>query len=485
MDTIISSLSAAKQYRDAWAEGRVDRTISTRQDIGAPLTGGGLTLDAVCAIQEYVRHCVATETGRDPKPAWRGAWQETFVNHIADNTYSAIQAPRRLGKSYCAGLWMTAAILAGMTAILALPTLLQGKRLIMHDVQVNLKRLAVLFPELQVIRAKTFNTGEVEYSFGGRAIVLSADEGAEKEGYGCDLLILDEAHKAPQSAIGIFQPFTDDAITEGHGRVVMLGIGEQKHSALELAKQGGVKAGDLGVVEYNVLTMKDEQLVKAYPQLKQTFDNARATLPATGPGGYPQNYSMSPVRPGSGQIFKTPIPAQAEYVIGVNERMYFGGWDPGKRQDDSLVTILEVGPSVRPQERAYNVVDYLQLPPGMDYPDQIRTIVAWLKQKHPTVTPARFTVEDNGVGDAAADCLRDEWSANVNSFFTSDYYNDFYVGEMQICAQQGRLGIADEDYRVEVNGLTYTINEKNNVQYEHSDKLASLKAAMFGAYFNS
>jgi hypothetical protein len=63
--------------------------------------------------------------------------------------------------------------------------------------------------------------------------------------------------------------------------------------------------------------------------------------------------------------------------------------------------------------------------------------------------------------------------------------NTYYVGELQIGAQQGRVGCADDAYRTEVNALTFTITDENRVKYEHSDKLASLKCAMFAAYFGT
>jgi hypothetical protein len=194
----LSPTAAAQRYRRAWADGAVESTIAKREDIGVSLTGGGLTKDAVEAIQEYLVYCRAIENDTKPAGLWR-EYQGEINQHIADNTYSAIQCYRRGGKTYAVSLWFTAAVLAGMSSVIGLPTMLQGKRQLMRDVQINVARLAVLFPDLQKRNARSFNTTEIDYPFGGRLIVLSADKGAEKEGYGCDLLGLDESTQSTQN----------------------------------------------------------------------------------------------------------------------------------------------------------------------------------------------------------------------------------------------------------------------------------------------
>lgn len=474
-------LAAAKLYRDAWDEGGVNSNVAGREDVGKPLTGGGITKNAVYAIQEYLCYCRGIENETEAPAMWRGEWQRDFIDHVAANTYSAIQAPRRLGKSYCISLWLTACVLAGREAIIGLPTVTQGRRQLLRDLQINLHRLAVVFPELQAKRARVFNAGEVDYPFGGRVIVLSADVGAEKEGYGCDFLVMDEAHKIDKTMMGIFQPFCDDAIKAGHGKMVLLGVGEQKDSILEQARRGGLKTADDQKAHYACLKYPASELERKYPDLKSRFDNAKS-MTMDGPGGYLQMYEMRPVRPGSGVIFKTPVPKQAFYCQGVNERRYYAGWDPGKRQDDSIVAVLEVGPSHRVQETAYNVVDYLQLPPGMEYPEQCREIKRWLNANYPQVTPQRFAIEVNGPGDPAADTMREEWHNDVMGFFTSDWFNQYYISEMEIGAIQGWFGCDPDDFRDELNKLTKLIDDDMRLKYEHSDRLAAAKCALYAAY---
>jgi hypothetical protein len=75
--------------------------------------------------------------------------------------------------------------------------------------------------------------------------------------------------------------------------------------------------------------------------------------------------------------------------------------------------------------------------------------------------------------------MRDMWSSDVNSFFTSDWFNRYYAEEAEIAAMQKRFGCADDEYREELNRLTFTVTEKGAIEYEHSDKWAAVRAALF------
>jgi hypothetical protein len=152
---------------------------------------------------------------------------------------------------------------------------------------------------------------------------------------------------------------------------------------MELVKYGKSATETNEAKKYAVLTIDDKRAMREHPHLIPKFENAKATMTANGPGSYAQMYGMQPVRVGSGVIFKTPVAVAAEYCRGVPERRYYAGWDPGKRQDDSMVCVLETGPSLMPQKTAYNIVDHLQLPPGMEYPEQCRTIRKWLTSQVP------------------------------------------------------------------------------------------------------
>ena len=136
-----------KAYSDHWANVQNQLQGIAPVNVIAPLTGGTLDFDAACALQEYIAWCKKAEGTQPTAEPFENSFQRDMLQHIMTNTLSAIRALRRIGKTYEAGeIVGTLYAASGYRFINAMPTLLQGSRLVFRSVSNNIKRLAVQFP---------------------------------------------------------------------------------------------------------------------------------------------------------------------------------------------------------------------------------------------------------------------------------------------------------------------------------------------------
>lgn len=479
---------AIERYADALEAGRSLRAGIRSVDAIAELTGGGVTMAGVEAIAEYLAECRAIETGTAAKAAFKGPWQREICQHIANNTYSAIQAPRRLGKTYSVALWGTLYVAAGYRVILALPTMRAGSRLIFRQITDNIGRLALAFPALTKRVIDQPSQGEVLWENAGQTICLSSDKDANVEGYGCEYLIIDEAHRTMLERVAVFQPFTDDAVEQGIGRVTLLGIGGgAKTSALEGTKylheesneEGGVDLSTLAT--YQHLRYRADDMVHDFPQLKPRFDRAKATMTQQ---DYDEQYNTEPGGEGTDKIFQTAIPAEAEWNKTVHGARYFAGIDPGKRKDDSVLVLLQVAPSAIAFDQprlAMNVVARIRPPRGMPYTQQAEF---YREQLELAKIPAQnVTVETNGVGEGLADIMA-ELMPGINYYWASEWFNNYLTGQLQDAARHNTFGIPDAALRREIGELYCTRTARDDgttrTEWQHNDSFSAIRAALYG-----
>lgn len=484
---------AVERYAAALESGEGMRKGVIPVDTIAELTGGGVTFAGVQALAEYLAQCRALESGLPAKDAFKGPWQEEICQWIGDNTYSAIQAPRRLGKTYSVSLWGTLYIAAGYRVILALPTMRAGSRLIFRQITDNIARLAMAFPVLGEKRlVDQPSMGEILWPNAGQLICLSSDKDANVEGYGCEYLIIDEAHRTALTRVAVFQPFTDDAVEQGIGRVTLLGIGGgAKTSALEGVKflhNEEVEEGEpdlTTLASYQNLRYRADDMILQFPShakdLKSRFAKARATMTQQ---DYDEQYNTEPGSEGTDKIFQNGIPKFAEWNRTVFGATLYAGIDPGKKRDDSVLTILEVAPSAfafDPPKLAINVVAKISPPRNTPYPEQARFYRAELEQRG--IPANRVTIETNGVGEGLADIMSEHWPG-VNYYWANEWFNQFLTGQLQEAARTGTFGIYDDATRRECAELYVTREAKDDgttkTLFQHSDTFASIRAALFG-----
>lgn len=451
------------------------------------LTGPGVTIAGVNALAEFLAECRALESATPVKSAYKGPWQAEICSWIGEHVYSAIQAPRRLGKTYSVALWGTLYIAAGYRVILALPTLRQSSRLIFRQITDNIGRLSAAFPALRKRVVDQPSMGEILWENAGQLICLSSDKDASVEGYGCEYLIIDEAHRTALERVAIFQPFTDDAVEQGIGRVTLLGIGGASTSALEGCKYlhtDEVEEGEVDltlVASYKCLRYDADEMVIEFPQLRPRFDRARATMTKE---DYDVQYRCLPVAEGTDKIFQTGIPKLAEFNRAAFTPTLYAGIDPGKKRDDSVLTILEVAPSIfahNPPKLAINVVAKISPPRGTPYPEQARFYREQLELRG--IPPERVSIETNGVGEGLADIMAEHWPG-VNYYWANEWFNNFLTGQLQEGARTQTFGIYDDATRRECAEL-YVIREAKkdgttHTEWQHSDTFASIRAALYG-----
>lgn len=479
---------AIQRYADALESGKGLRAGIRSVDAIEELTGGGVTMLGVERLAKYLAECRALETNTAVKDAFKGPWQREICQWIADNTYSAIQAPRRLGKTYSVALWGTLYVAAGYRVILALPTMRAGARLIFRQITDNIGRLALAFPALAKRVIDQPSQGEVLWENAGQVICLSSDKDANIEGYGCEYLIIDEAHRTALERVAVFQPFTDDAVEQGIGRVTLLGIGGgARTSALEGTKYLQLESDEEGAIDlttlasYQHLRYRADDMVKDFPQLKPRFDRAKATMTQQ---DYDEQYNTEPGGEGTDKIFQGGIPAQAPWNKVVHGARYFAGIDPGKRKDDSVLVLLEVAPSAIAFDRprmAMNVVARIRPPRNTPYTEQAKF---YREQLELAGVPANHvSVETNGVGEGLADIMA-ETMPGINYYWASEWYNNYLTGQLQDAARHNTFGIPDMSVRREVEELYCTRVARpdgtTRTEWQHSDTFAAVRAAVYG-----
>ncbi len=461
-----------KQYEDSlesYSDLRGYRPI----DVLKPLTGGGVGLDAAMALGEYLAWCYYKEGRQNHHNIFENEQQREILEFLMAHIYSCIQIYRREGKSHlCGGLVGTLYVGNGLPMVNAMPTLLQGSRLIFRLIRGNLIRVSKLKECADINSRAWLHDSQTEMFLpnAGQCITLSADKGAEKEGYDAAYVLLDEAHKAHKSTLGIFQPFTNRAVAAGIGRFAGIGVGEFKDSAIDQMRFPEADSK----YNYACLRIKDTDVTNPTPQQTETFEREKATLPAEGEGSYAQMFGLEPVTAGTGKIFPEGIYKRAAVLETHSQVKRVASWDSAKRVDDSRMSILEKAPSAKAEGGwAINVIETWQAPKGMSYPKQARHFAKLLKDYYPDIHGPQIAVEYNGVGDGAADNLN-ELMPKLIYFWKDEFWTDYYHTQMQVDTRLGTFGVANNAQRKRMEALTYERDDQGTYKWEHSDDTASI-----------
>lgn len=154
--------------------------------------------------------------------SFRNRGQAKALDVILSNTSIILQTHRRCGKSWIASFVASLYILLGKTVIVAAPSQEQAAGIISDEVKNITNIIASNIGGLYQI--KDGDTHKL-WSNGGRILAMSGREQTKtKEGYGADLLLIDEAHRTTEDAIfPIFLPMLDDSFIQGIGKVIILG----------------------------------------------------------------------------------------------------------------------------------------------------------------------------------------------------------------------------------------------------------------------
>lgn len=476
-------LAYLQDYHQKWKEAGALRAGIARQDVVEGLTGGGVTTAGVHALAEFLAGCYGIEQGTGTQPAYRGGWQNEIVDWIGAHTYNTVQVWRRAGKSYAVGLWATAYMAAGYRVIMAMPTMQQGSRLIFRQVSRNMHRLAVVFPALR--NRLIDNATNILLENAGELTILSADKGAEKEGYGCEYLIVDEAHKCDISTLAVFQPFTDDAVEQGVGRVSLIGIGGPEESAIEAMQQEPSDTAELDLIQeggadrpttrYDGLRMDSDEYVKIYPQLAARFERARRLLL---PMEYDQHYRCKTVPIGTRMIYPG-LRRKGENIIDTDSPRYVFGIDVGKKKDATVVAALMIKDSKGLNVKSMELVHYHEIR-GSRYPEQAPQIMEYIAgfYKQLSLRPiGNIAIETNGPGEALADILEDYGIVDIQRSWTDDKWKRYIIRDLQRGARDGSFSVPDSQAYRQLAALSFEIDGFGKEKWEHNDLHSALLVA--------
>lgn len=470
-----------QKYLDERASANALREGIVREDVLAPMTGGGVTFDAVCAVAEYLAFAMATERGETPpKSPWKGEWQRDAVKHVMDNIYSTEQMGRRLGKSYGTGLIGTTYMGAGLPVIGAMPTMQQGSRQIFRQISRNLSYLGQVFYPLR--RRLIDNMSNILLPNAGELTLLSADKGAEKEGYGGAFLFVDEAHKCDISTLSIFQPFTDDYIAQGVGRVLLLGIGGPEESAIEYMQNPPEYQDDMITeddapiaTKYAPFRLDADELAEKYPELKPRFDAARRLLSTE---EYNQHYRCKPVPIGTRMIYPA-LKRQCQGILESDTPRYVFGIDVGKKKDATVVCTLRVKDSKSLGLKTLELIDFHEIK-GSRYPEQASQIMEYIWGYYKQARERELNnicIETNGPGEALADILEDTGIVDLQRSWTDEKWKRLVIRELQQGARQGWFAVPDSIAYRQLASLSFEIDGFGKEKWEHNDLHSALLVA--------
>ncbi len=400
---------------------------------------------------------------------FKALYQGDMVGFLMGGRKRILQAARQSGKTFITALIITAYIVCGCRVIILLPTLKQGSRLIFRQVRMNIKALEKFFPAALSHNPRgsdeeASNQGEILCANGGQCIVLSSDEGANREGYTCDLVVIDEAHKAKPIILADISPTLNVARETGRDRMILLGIGGYRRSLITTART------ERGFVQWICDYI---EILKSYPAFQNVIDEERLSLTEE---EFDQQYGCKDVAAGERYIFVDELPSEFELPTGyAPDPLHYFGIDIAKVRDSTLCAHVELYADivvigeyfeqgrVNYFEIALNVVGFI-----IRFPVVMKNIV----------------IELNGPGHGFLDIIERVWGPRPGGITMTERRKHRIIVCMQKLAQEGRLIVTDKNMRQELDALTMVVDEFGKVKYEHSDHLSAVICALSKFVYN-
>lgn len=484
---------------DAWRQRGI-----IRRDALAPLTGGGVGVDACLRVAEALGRCQNIETQYDEElleelraaeergepgrfeDVYLGPWQKEDLTFLASHAYAALQGPRQTeGKTWTISVIGTTYTGAGWPAILGMPTLTQGSRIIFLRVKQNLARLAVTFPDL-AIHPKLDVDNQQEFTLnaiGGRMLVRTMDQDANNEGYSCALFIGDEMHKVPLKVLNVFVPMIRRYRRMGIGKVILSGIGGPPASSIEAVQDMEPTADHPG---YKSLRRDGEAMTRLYPWLQPVQDEMLATL---GREGYNQHWRCQRVLAGTMPIYRS-LPETLEFEDHAVRAELCFIHDVGESEDHTYIIAFAF------QGEAAQAIASTRIEHG-NLEDQADQAALWMRgiikaNRHLTYTDENCIVEGN-FGRKYLERLQHTIGfAGAYAIFTSDKptgkgRKTGWINSSRRRAQEGNLAIgpACGQLRRALLELNFDISGTGARVWPHSDELSCMwlfEASRMGAF---
>ncbi len=310
--------------------------------------------------------------------------QADALRKQVDWKYSALKALRQyFGKTTNCAVIRTTELLAGLNTFTALPTLKQGTRIPLERVKAY---MSVLTPKFGIRRERPFNELSIRWNNGGQLDVFSFSEtGIEgSEGGTYDSGWIDEGHRMLAEHLAYFTALLNRAMLAGDGRLMVTGVwtrGENKLLSRAVLDKDERFAGRVIEVTASMVADEDDALRAAGSPIVAGQEELREVLRVeeqnADPGYWQEFYSGPDLTAVGARKFYDEVPAERpanERVAG--EPDYFAGVDVGKVQHHSVVSVLRAHAGI------VNVCAIYILPLGVGYPEQARSMLAWLYGQH-------------------------------------------------------------------------------------------------------
>ena len=402
---------------------------------------------------------------------WKSEAQRICMEELCESDRCTYQGFRQKGKSFNMGLLGAAYTSCAGTPIVAAPTLGQASLIIFSNIKDNTEQVLELL--IGSVKKDPDRATFVKWSHGGGLIALSAanitETGTKKkppEGWTGNLLIIDEGHRIPPEFAGIFYPMLFDAEREGTAKIVILGVGGHKSSAIEVMKTRG----------YKQVFMPASKASELDPALIPIFARAKAELSEW---EYRQMYECLPVTEGMRPMF-VDVPGEIDVQKYRDQNLAPGFWfgiDVGKVKDSTVVKVVERWGDIR------NEVDSIELQ-GVDYVRQGQLIFDFIN-RYPWLSE-RVTIELNGPGQALFDILN-QWELfgksgrSINGINTTYDIKYSVWNDVNVAFREGWFGIKPEAARDHYASLLYNVKEDDGkIEFEHSDDWMALVMCWMG-----
>jgi hypothetical protein len=423
---------------------------------------------------------------------WRGSYQREACRQIVEGgQWWILQGPVQFtGKTFIGGLLACAYLLEGYGVIVALPTLRQGSRVLLRRISIWMKVLE----KARDIKRERDNEGDKTWANGATLLALSSDESAKRgtQGYTVALVLVDEGHDAlPEVVIGPIFSRPSLAMAAGYGKIMVMGVGGSRKSLIVHCR---IDQGQSKYFKRIHLTPKkiiEDAPVVTLPNGTQ-IDTAEAferERLMNSDADYRKFYLCEDIEEGTRLIF----PCLLDHAPATENVLYSVGIDVGKTTDYTMAVKLAVsGSMVMDQSQAWNIEDVFLVPHNLLYKEQAKLIHEWMMPFAPRIIPGSVTVETNGLGYGLLEALEELFPATGGVHMEDNAKNlglkSFLTNLLRTASQNACFGVHKglsagreiPDLYEHFAALTAVVDEKGQVEWEHSDPLGALRMAIYG-----
>ena len=380
---------------------------------------------------------------------FRGDWQEKIANHILKHTYTVLQAPRQTGKTQIVAFIAALYVILGKSVIIALPTYSLGTRILFDRIR-KITHAIIGNYSKKVLDQASY----VIYEHGGSFLCISTSPTSKKEGYTCDLLIIDEGQEAAETCLGSLLPFIAISLMEGTGKAIILGRGGFKNSLIEKAKD---------YPDWVPLKITPEEVVESRPAYAKVFEDFKHSLTHD---DYEAHVNCNTIFINRQAIFPNipEVLKHGDHNVDFTQCFYHFGVDVGHNTDPTCVAV------VRQSGEYFDLCDaFFTYTP--DFVDQAKEVFDFIDQ-YPW-HPHNLTVELNGMGYGLFDPMK-RWIPDVMGSAITYEMKDQMVKNFLIKFQNRKMSVSNDALRVKLENLTYKTSEAGKNDFDHDDLLSAM-----------